>query len=643
MEHIPEVNQNQQPTGPGTPPPAPQETGAPRPITRRPAFNNSGPRNDRGPRGRGGMGGMRRGPGTASSRGPRVDGSGAPTTAATDIKDDVIRIIPMGGVEEIGKNMTAVEYKDDIVIVDMGFQFSGEDTPGVDYIVPDISYLETRKHKIRGVFITHGHLDHIGGIPYMLPRLGNPPLYTRMLTSLIINKRQEEFPHLPRPNMEIIETNASLKMGKDLNVKFFNVTHTIPDAMGVIVETPHGNIIFTGDLKVDHDNGIPTDEEVRVWTEVGKGNNLALLADSTNVEKPGFSFSERAVHENLKQIIIDAPGRLVIGTFASLLERIIFVIKTAEELGKKVAITGRSMKVNVEIAKQLGAIKVKPHTIIPPEEIDNHPANKVIILATGAQGDEFAALMRMANRQHKQVKLHKGDTVLLSSSVIPGNEKNVQKLKDNLSRQGAKIIHYMIADVHSSGHANGDEMLWIHNMVKPRFFIPVHGYHYMLRVHGEIAQRGGVPEENVVIPDNGMVIEISEQGKKITGLKERVSTGVVMVDALGKGDVKEVVIRDRQVLAQDGMFVIVAVVDVRDGSVRQSPDIISRGFIYLKESQEILRQTRFIIKKTIEESVKQMHPVNFDFVKNSVREKVGKYLLQQTGKRPIIIPVILEI
>lgn len=568
---------------------------------------------------------------------------GEPRAEVPEITPGAIRIIPFGGVEEIGKNMTAVEYGDDIVIVDMGFQFSGEDTPGVDYIIPDVGYLEARKHKIRAVFITHGHLDHIGGIPYLLPKVGNPPIYTRMLTSLIIKKRQEEFPHVVRPTIEVIETERTIKAGKDISVSFFGVTHTIPDAMGVIIETPHGNIIFTGDLKVDHTNGIPTEAEVKTFSELGKRNNLLLLADSTNVERPGFSFSERAVHENLKKIIAEAPGRLVVGTFASLLERIIFVINASEELGKKVVITGRSMKVNVDIAKQLGALKIKPTTIIPPEEIEAHPENKVVILATGAQGDEFAALMRMANRQHKQIKLHKGDTVLLSSSIIPGNEKSVQKLKDNLSRQGAKIIHYMVADVHSSGHANQEEMLWIHQMIRPRFFVPVHGYHYMLRVHGEIAQRAGLPESNVIIPDNGMVIEIRDEGKTITALKERTSQGIVMVDALGKGDVKEVVIRDRQVLAQDGMFVIVAVVDVRDGSVRQSPDIISRGFIYLKESQEILRQARFIIRKTIEESAKQMHPINFDFVKNTVREKVGKFLLQQTGKRPIIIPVILEV
>lgn len=564
-------------------------------------------------------------------------------TPISELGEDVIRIIPLGGVEEIGKNMTAVEFKDDIVIVDMGFQFSGEDTPGVDYIIPDISYLEQRKHKIRGVFITHGHLDHIGGIPYILPRLGNPEIYTRLLTSLIIKKRQEEFPHIERPKIELVEKDGRVKVGKHLSVKFFNVTHTIPDAMGVCVETPYGNIVFTGDLKVDHDNSVPTQEEMNVWSKLGEEKNLVLLADSTNVEKPGFSFSERAVHENLKKIIADAPGRLIIGTFASLLERIIFIIKASEELGKKVAITGRSMKVNVDIAKMLGSVNWKPTTMINPEEIDNYPPNKVVVLATGAQGDEFAALMRMATKQHKQIKIHKGDTVLLSSSVIPGNEKNVQKLKDNLSRQGARIIHYMVADVHSSGHANQDEMLWIHTMVKPRFLIPVHGYHYMLRVHAEIGQKAGMPEENIVIPDNGMVIEIREQGTKIVGLKERAVNGVIMVDALGKGDVKDVVIRDRQALAQDGIVVIIAIFDTKDGKVHQSPDIISRGFIYLKESQDVLRQARFIIKRTIEESVKQQHPINFDFVKNTVRERVGKFLLQQTGKRPIIIPKILEV
>jgi ribonuclease J len=563
--------------------------------------------------------------------------------AHLDAQSENIRIIPMGGVEEIGKNMTMIEYKDDIIIVDMGFQFSSEETPGIDYIIPDTAYLEQRKKKIRGVIITHGHLDHIGGIPYMMGKLGNPPIFTRLLTSLIIKKRQEEFPHLPKPKIEIVENDARVKIGRHLSVRFFHVTHTIPDAMGVIIETPFGNIVFTGDLKIDHTNGVPTEEEVRTFSALGKENNLVLLADSTNVERPGFSFSERQVHENLKKIIAEAQGRLIIGTFASLLERIVFVIKASEELGKKVVITGRSMKINVDIVHKLGQLNVQKHTIISPEDMANHPPSKIVVLATGAQGDEFAALMRMANKQHKQIKLQKGDTVLLSSSIIPGNEKSVQKLKDNLSRQGAKIIHYLIADVHSSGHANHDEMLWIHKQIRPRFFIPIHGHHYMLRVHGEIAKEAGIPDSNVIIPDNGMIIEIQDKGKKVATLKESASAGIVMIDALGKGNVKEVVIRDRQVLAQDGMFVVVAVLDINAGKVKQSPDIISRGFVYLKESQDLLRQTRFIVRKTIEDTVRQMHPINFDYVKNLVRERVSKFLFQQTGKRPIVIPVFLEV
>ncbi len=561
----------------------------------------------------------------------------------TEIGHDNIRIIPLGGVEEIGKNMTVIEYKDDIVIVDIGLQFPGEDAPGVDYVIPDTSYLQNKKHNIKGVFITHGHLDHTGGIPYSMSRLGNPPIYTRFLTSIMIKKRQEEFPQLPPLDLKVIEKNERIKVGKYLTVKSFNVTHTIPDAMGIIIETPHGNIIFTGDIKVDHKDGEPLPSEVEVFSELGKENNLLLAADSTNVERPGWSFSERSVHENLRKIISDTKGRLIMGTFASLLERIIFVIKVAEEMGKKVVVRGRSMKTNVAIAKHINMLNIKPTTIIPPDHIDNYPADKIIILATGAQGDEFAALMRMANRQDKYIKVNPRDTILLSSSVIPGNEKHVQKLKDNLSRQGAKIIHYRMADVHSSGHAYHDEMLWIHKMIKPKFFMPIHGHHFMLRVHAEIAEEANMPKENIVIPDNGSIVEISQQGKKIEILKETASVGIVMVDALGTGDVKEVVIRDRQALAQDGIFVIIVVIDVTTGRVKQSPDIISRGFIYLKESQDLLKQARILTRKTVEASVAQMHPVNFDFVRNILREKMGKFLFQKTNKRPIVLPVLLEI
>lgn len=566
----------------------------------------------------------------------------SPVEKIPTLDPQVIRLIPLGGVEEIGKNLTVMETADDIVIVDMGLAFPGEEAPGVDYIIPDTTYLEQRKNKIRGVIITHGHLDHIGGIPYIMDKIGNPPLYTSLLTAVMIKKRQEEFPHLPKLNIQVIEPKEKITLGK-IAFRFFATTHTIPDSIGVIAETAYGNIIFTGDIKIEHRDGIPEAFETETFSAIGRENNLALIADSTNVEKPGFSFSEKEVHDNLKKIIAASTGRMIIGTFASLFERIIFIVMAAESLGKKVVVEGRAMKTNIEIAKELGLLKVKRGTLIASEELDDHPDKDIVILATGAQGDEYAALMRIAQKEHRFVKIRQGDTVLLSSSIIPGNEKSVQKLKDNLSRLGAKIVHYGTANVHSSGHSYQGEVEWVHHMIKPRFFIPVHGHHYMLRVHADIAHRLGLPEKNIIVPDNGSIIEISDRGEKIGMLKQNASSKVVMVDGLGTNNVKEVVIRDRQMLAQDGMFVIIAIVDIKTGKVRKSPDIISRGFVYLKESQELLRAVRLLTKKSIEDNASQMKPINFDYLKNQVREELGKYLFQKTHKRPIILPVLIEV
>jgi len=559
-----------------------------------------------------------------------------------DISKGVIRIIPLGGVEEIGKNMTAVEIGQDIIVVDAGLAFPGDDAPGVDYIIPDTTYLEQRKDHIRALVVTHGHLDHIGGIPYIMDKIGNPPIYTSLLTAVMIKKRQEEFPHLPTLNIHVTKSGELMKIGQ-IRCRFFAISHTVPDSMGVIIATPHGNLVFTGDIRIENENGVPVDYEVKTYSEIGKEKNLLLVADSTNVEKPGFSYPEKMVQENIKEIIRNIKGRLIIGTFASLLERIIYIILAAEDLGKKVAIEGRSMKNNIEIAKELGLLKVKAGTLIGSDELDSFPDDKIVIMATGAQGDEFAALMRMSQKEHKFVKIKKGDTILLSSSVIPGNEKSVQKLKDNLSRQGAKIVHYGIANVHSSGHSYQGELEWIHKMIKAKFFIPVHGHHSMLRVHADLAERLGSPEKNIIVPDNGSIIEISEDGTKISILKSKAESRVVMVDGLGTNNVQEVVIRDRQMLAQDGMFVIIAIVDVQNGKIRKSPDIISRGFVYLKESQELLRAVRSVAKKTIEDSTAKMNPINIDYVKNNVREELGKYLFQKTHKRPIILPVIIEV
>ena len=558
-----------------------------------------------------------------------------------EVRDGVIRIIPLGGVEEVGKNMTIFETKDDIFVVDIGLQFHDEDTPGVDFILPNTKYLEERKEKIRGVFITHGHLDHIGGISFILPKIGNPPIYARNLTAVLIQKRQLEYPHFPALDIRVVEKNERIKVGK-MYIEFFAVSHSIPDSMGIIIETPYGDIVHTGDLRVDNNAGVPTEAEYEVFSRFGKKPPMLLLSDSTNADSPGFSLSETVVLKNIEEIIRSTHGRLIIGTFASQLERIIKIIHLCERFGKKIVIEGRSMKVNIEVAKELGLLKINKDTIISSDQMEQYPANKIVAIVTGSQGEEFAALMRMSNKTHKSFKITKNDTVLLSSSVIPGNEMGVQKIKDNLSRQGAKIIHSKMSEVHASGHANGDEIRWLHSQIKEKFFIPIHGFHYKLRSNADLAVSAGVKEENIIVPDNGMMIEI-DRGEKITALKEKVVSGLVLVDGFSIGDMQEVVLRDRQALAQDGMFVVVAIVDITTRKLKKSPDILSRGFVYLRESQDLLRQSRYIIKKTIEDSTENMNPINFDFLKTLVTDTLGRYLFQQTAKRPIILPVILGV
>ena len=557
---------------------------------------------------------------------------------------DSIRIIPLGGVEEIGKNMTAIEFGNDIIVVDIGFQFKDDETPGVDFILPNTKYLEERQSRVRAVLITHGHLDHIGGLPYVMPRIGNPPLYTRLLTSILINKRQEEFPHVPKIDLRVVEKNETITVGA-LKVKFFAVTHTIPDAMGIIIQTPYGSIVHTGDLKLDHDDGIPTTEEEAEYDRAFKNENvLMLMADSTNVENPGFSLSEKVVHRNLEEIIKNMQGRLIIATFSSLLERLLKIVEFSEKYGKKVVVEGRSLKQNIEICKQIGLLKAKKETIISVDDIENYSPDRIVILSTGAQANDFSALVRMSQKTHAKIKITPRDTVILSSSVVPGNERAVQKLKDNLSRQGAKILHYKIADVHSSGHANRDETAWIHKKIHPKFFMPLHGYHYMLRAHCDVAKEANnLREEDVIVPDNGSVIEIQNGGTRIVKLKEKVASGLVLVDGFSVGDVQDVVIRDRQMLAQDGIFIIFGIMNAQTGKLRKSPDIISRGFVYLREAQELLHEVRILIRETVEKSSHGMNPINLDFIKDNVTDVVGKFLLQRTAKRPIVIPVILTI
>ena len=555
---------------------------------------------------------------------------------------DALRIIPLGGVEEIGRNMTAVECGNDIIVVDAGILFTDDDTPGIDYILPNTKYLEERKDKIRALVITHGHLDHIGGIPYIIDRIGNPPIYTREFGALLIKKRQVEFPQLPPLDIRIVDAgDKSIPISPNFKIRFFGLTHSIPDSSGIIIETPYGDIVNTGDVRVENEAGVVADKEIEQY-KIFKDRKVVLFTmDSTGVDKPGFSPSEASILKNIDVIVKDAPGRIIIATFASQVERIIEFLKSAKRYGKKVFIEGRSMKTNVDIIKHLNLTDTSD--IMPVEDIEKYPPNKVMMIATGAQGEEFAALGRMANKTHKQIRLQRSDTVILSSSVIPGNDRAVEKLKDNLSRHDAKIITYMDSDVHTSGHGKRGEIEWIHRQIPYKYFMPIHGNHFRLKMHAELAANLGCPRENIIVPDNGSIIEIRDKGETFVKLTEKAPSEDMVVEGLSIGDISEVVIRDRKMLAEDGIFVIIALINTRNGRLKKSPDIIARGFVYLRESQELLSEARNIIKRSIENTTVGMNPINFDFAKNAVTEEISRFLFQKTAKKPIVIPVILGV
>jgi len=558
------------------------------------------------------------------------------------LKAGHIRIIPLGGVEEVGKNMTIFETNDDIFIFDVGFQFvSEEEIPGIDFIIPNTKYLEERKNKIRGIFITHGHLDHIGGIPFILNRIGNPTIYTADLTALLIKKRNDEFPDLKNINIIPFNPGERMKVGNSY-IRSFPVTHSIPDSMGFSIETPMGDVVISGDLRLNHVNGVPSEKDEKIYGELSKHNNLFFMCDSTNAEQTGYSTDESIVITNIEKFIKEAKNRIIIGTFASQFERMIKIIGIAEKYNKKIVMEGRSIKTNIEIAERAEMLKTEKGTIIKAEEIENYPPDRIIVLSTGAQGEEFAALMRIATGKHKQIKLNERDTVILSSSVIPGNELSVQKLKDSLTRHGLELIHYKTTDIHTSGHGNIEELLWINKKINAKFFMPGYGYHSMLRSHANALKQTGFPKENIIIPDNGSLIDISDKRELILH-KEKAPANIMAVDGFRVGDIQDVVIKDRKALTKDGIFVIVATVDSRTGKIQKSPDIISRGFVYLRESQDLLHQARYIAKKTIEDNTTNVSKIDYDHVKDEVTENIKKFLYKQTNKHPMVLPVILAV
>ncbi len=568
----------------------------------------------------------------AMRKAPKTDNFTVPT-------DDVLRLAPLGGLEEIGRNMTFFEYKDEIVVLDMGLQFPEEDTPGIDFIIPNIESLVPKKKNIRAVVITHGHYDHIGAIPYLIGKLGNPPIYTLKLTKAVIERRQEEFVNAPKLNIIEAQIGGKVKVGKYFELDFFGVEHTIPDAMGIVIKTPIGNIVSFGDFRLDRDSkgNIYRLDEIK---RVGAMGIHTLMIDSTSALKEGIGISEKDVEKNLEKLLSQAEGRIVLATFSSMLTRIGEIIKIAEKLGRKVAINGRSMKQNVQIAQQLGYMKFKKGTIISVQEIGNYKDSEILVLSTGAQGEQNAGLMRIANGEHRHIQIKKGDTFIFSSSVIPGNERHVQTLTDNIARQGAIVHNSQMIDIHSSGHAPQEDLKIVMKLIHPKFLMPIHAYYYMRYVSGRLGVEVGIPEKNIRLLDNGSVGLLTKDEFKISD--EILPTHYIMVDGLGVGDVEEVVIRDRKMLSEEGMIVIIATLNRKTGRLIKNPDIISRGFIYLREHQGLIKELREKVRNIVGRIPRQQQP-DADYIKALFRDQVGQFVYNKTHRRPMILPVIIEV
>ncbi|PJE51096.1 MAG: ribonuclease J [Candidatus Yanofskybacteria bacterium CG10_big_fil_rev_8_21_14_0_10_36_16] len=557
----------------------------------------------------------------------------------TEAEIDSLKVIALGGLGEIGRNMTIFEYKDEIILVDAGLGFPEDDMPGVDYTIPNTYYLQNRKEHIKGMVVTHGHLDHIGAIPYIMNKIGNPPIYTADLTRGIILKRHQDFKHLPELEIEVIKPKEKVKLGKYFEVEPFLINHTIPDDLALIIRTPAGTVFHTSDYKFDPQplNQDPVD--FGELDKIGDAGIDLLMADSTGAEKDEPSMSETVIQENLDKIFAESDKMIIASTFSSLINRIQQLITLSEKYGRKVILDGFSLKNNVAIAQELKQINIKKETLLPIAEIDKYPREKITVIGTGAQGEGQAMLMRIASGEHRYIKLLKGDSVIFSSSVIPGNERSVQRIKDLFYRMGTKVYHYGMMDIHASGHGHKDDLKKMIKLIKPKFFMPIHGQYSMMVNHSYLAQEEGVPEKNIIIADNGSIVHVTPSEVWLD--KKTIPADNVMVDGLGIGDIGNVVLRDRQVLAEDGMFVIIALVDFKTGKVRSSPDIISRGFVYLKENKDLLMEVRKKVRHLIEK--KTTKPINRDYIKDLIRDEIGLFLFQRTERRPMVLPVVIEI
>lgn len=592
-------------------------------------------------------GGKRGGPGsdlpnvrmhTFKNKPTHKTGSDEDTLSATG--EQRLKVVVLGGNEEIGRNMSMIEYGNDIILIDMGLQFPDEDMPGVDYIIPNVSYLKGKEKNIRGVIITHAHMDHIGGIPHIMPQIGNPPIFSSDLTCAIIKKRQEDFRQCPPLNLHAVKYDDVIQLGV-FKIEFLGVAHSVPTSMGIIINTPCGIIVHTGDFKLEMGEKAGSVQETEKMRQLGERGVLGLMIDSTNATQSGRQLTEIDIQHNLDEIIQNAKGKVIISTFASMIGRIQQIVYACERMGRKVAILGFSMSSNMTIAQQLGYFVAQKGTLIEPRDIHKYPREKVAIICTGAQAQEGSALIRIANHEHPIVTLEPGDSIVFSSSVIPGNERTVQRLKDTLYREGANVVHYAMMDVHAGGHARQEDLIEVHQMIKPKYLIPIEANYSMLCEHANAAVRGGFKRENILIADNGQVMEFDQSG---TGMltNKKLPTDYVFVDGLGVGNTNEIVLRDRKQLAQDGVVLVVAVIDSRTGAPQALPDIISRGFVYMKEHQELITHAR----NKVASILRDMDPrsrTQTNYLKDKLRDDLGQFLFVKTEQRPMIIPVIIEV
>ena len=548
-----------------------------------------------------------------------------------------LKIIPLGGLGEIGKNMTAFEFGGDIIVVDCGMGFPDEDMYGVDMVLPDISYLKANASRVRGIIITHGHEDHIGAVPYVLKEL-DVPIYTMPLTAALIELKLEEHDLLYNTQIFTKKVGSSFRLGA-FTIEFINVNHSIPDAVALAIGTPLGTVIHTGDFKIDV---TPIQGSMMDLVRLGQLGNegvLALLSDSTNVEKPGYSASERKVGASFNKLFMGCDKRIIITTFASNVHRLQQIIDVAAKYGRKVAITGRSMENVLHVASVLGYVKIPENVMVDLEKVNSLPHEKTVIISTGSQGEAMSALYRMAFSEHKQIKVDAGDRVIISASAIPGNETMISRVIDELFHKGAEVIYDKNTDLHVSGHASQEEQKMVLALTKPKYFIPVHGEYRMLVKHAELGRMMGVKPQNIVIVENGKVIEISKKGIRC---EETVQAGAVMLDGSGTSEVGSVVMRDRHRLAEDGMIVVVLPYSSDDRKLLSEPEIITRGFIYVKEAEAMMDELKRVTLESVA-ACEEQRVTDWTAIKNRVKSNLSGYLYKTTRRSPMILPVISEI